>query len=394
VRGAGGADYLLGNAGSDLLVGGVGGDYLNGGRQATDPGTDGDDVVAGGPGDDVLDAGAGADRMSGASGRDWIRGGMGDDILVGGPGVDDLEGGFNPFDNDPDDIEELTDNDYINGGSEPDRVEGQQGSDRLVGGSGTDALHYFGTPGIAAIPDVDISFDNQPNDGPPGEGDNVAGDFERVIAQPAIDLRFNTDDATGPALRELTSLPFFSEGEEWRVVGLDPDDVSATITLLAPAVDPDAAEILSTTLTDGEFALAAHAGVDAEAIVNLRGGNPHHEVDINACERQGSPGEARSHEVAAHPALHAVSRRVRVLASYYRRPTAARASQLGGRLLRVSGAWAAVEPAGDATWSMEDSPEGTLVAVGSGRVAVESCVDGRRLSMSAGERRFVRSGDR
>jgi Ca2+-binding RTX toxin-like protein len=82
LRGAGGADELIGGAGRNVLIGGAGRDTLtgNGGR----------DRLRGGGLSDVLDGGAGVDTLLGHAGRDTLTGGEGNDRLIGGPGIDTL----------------------------------------------------------------------------------------------------------------------------------------------------------------------------------------------------------------------------------------------------------------------------------------------------------------
>jgi RTX calcium-binding nonapeptide repeat (4 copies) len=103
------------------------------------------------------------DEGTGSAGRDVIEGGSGNDALWGGPG-DDL----------------------ISGGEGDDELEAQRnfgmgpreetlGADALSGGPGTDALGYQ-----SRLDPLTVTLDDQPNDGAPGEGDNVASDVERV----------------------------------------------------------------------------------------------------------------------------------------------------------------------------------------------------------------------
>jgi RTX calcium-binding nonapeptide repeat (4 copies) len=55
-----------------------------------------------------------------------------------------------------------------------DELDGGPGADKLSGGPGRDAVSYEGAAG------VDVTLDNVPNDGAPGEGDNVLVDTEDV----------------------------------------------------------------------------------------------------------------------------------------------------------------------------------------------------------------------
>jgi len=71
IRGAGGADTLIGFKGSDVLKGDGGADVLVGNR-----------------GGDKLVGGKGNDTLLGGSGRDKLEGGRGNDTLTGGTGAD------------------------------------------------------------------------------------------------------------------------------------------------------------------------------------------------------------------------------------------------------------------------------------------------------------------
>lgn len=63
--------------------------------------------------------------------------------------------------------------DAVLGNAGDDELDGGPGADRLSGGPGRDAASYEG-------PSVDVALDNAPNDGVPGEGDNVLLDTEDV----------------------------------------------------------------------------------------------------------------------------------------------------------------------------------------------------------------------
>jgi Ca2+-binding RTX toxin-like protein len=118
----------------------------------------GTDVVFGMAGDDTLDTGGGVDNVRGDAGADTLAGGSGDDDLDGGPGADTLLGGEG--------------DDALDGGLEDER-----GSDSFSGGAGSDALSYANRTSPLVV-----SVDGQPNDGALGEGDNVAGDIESIVA--------------------------------------------------------------------------------------------------------------------------------------------------------------------------------------------------------------------
>jgi hemolysin type calcium-binding protein len=86
--------------------------------------------------------------LAGTPARDSMYGRAGDDILLGNAGDDELDGGA--------------------------------GADKLSGGPGRDAASYEG-------PAVDVALDNLPNDGVPGEGDNVLLDTEDAYGTDGAD---------------------------------------------------------------------------------------------------------------------------------------------------------------------------------------------------------------
>ena len=108
--GEGGADTLRGAAGADSLVGG-----------------DGDDNIAGEAGADTLFGGEGNDLLLGGAEAEVLFGEGGDDSLIGGAGSETLDGGVG--------------NDYIAAGGGADSLLGGDGSDTLAGGLGLDTLN-------------------------------------------------------------------------------------------------------------------------------------------------------------------------------------------------------------------------------------------------------------
>jgi Ca2+-binding RTX toxin-like protein len=207
VDGGAGADQLFGGAGSDTLDAGYDADLVSAGDGAdridagagndTVLGDDGGDVVAGGDGTDVLDGGAGndtldgqgaADTITGDDGNDTIEGGDGDDDLSGGTGADGLDGGAGADtlsgQDGSDTLHGAAGDDQLSGGGDADTLDGEQGADvldggegadRIAGGADSDSLSYE-----ADQRPVTVALDGQPNDGLPGEGDDVAGDVERI----------------------------------------------------------------------------------------------------------------------------------------------------------------------------------------------------------------------
>jgi Ca2+-binding RTX toxin-like protein len=126
-------------------------------------GGDGDDIAQGGEGDDYLVSSAGNDQHFGEGGNDDIMGGPGNDVEDGGPGDDRIG--------------------YSAGVSNDD----DQGADTLRGGDGTDKLLLDAHTG-----GMTISIDGQPNDGAPGEGDDVGADFEQIDGTTANDVFFGS----------------------------------------------------------------------------------------------------------------------------------------------------------------------------------------------------------
>ena len=102
----------------------------------------------------TLNGGSGGDLLIGSPSGDSISGGPGDDSMRGGAGDDFLAGGFGPFLETDADIED--------------------------GGTGIDTVSYLGhNPGAI------VTRDGKPNDGSPGEHDNVDSDIENVVGRVA-----------------------------------------------------------------------------------------------------------------------------------------------------------------------------------------------------------------
>jgi Ca2+-binding RTX toxin-like protein len=122
--------------------------------------------------------GAGPISLVGGSGPDKLRTSWSDDDLNGMGGNDDLESGSG--------------DDELNGGSEDDILTPGSGDDEINGGSGLDSVDYS-----TRIAPLDITIDNNKNDGSAGELDNVHLDVERVYGGSA------GDDITGSNNRDL-----------------------------------------------------------------------------------------------------------------------------------------------------------------------------------------------
>ena len=181
IQGGGGDDALAGGGGNDALDGGTsdaGSDTLDGGP--------GNDTGLGGPGDDGLLGGAGIDGLDGGGGADSLDGGADGDTLAGGAGIDSVRGGAG---NDQvrggapglvgadggDSLKGDEGNDNLIGDDGDDNLDGGTGADILGGGAGTDTADYQ-----FRLEDITVTLDGQPNDGTPGEGDNVGFDVENV----------------------------------------------------------------------------------------------------------------------------------------------------------------------------------------------------------------------
>jgi Ca2+-binding RTX toxin-like protein len=152
-------------------------------RVETGDGDDQVDVTAALPGAPALTVlvGDGNDEVSawnhsgpahfeGGAGNDKLDGGRGRDVLLGGPGNDELDG--------------REEGDELRGGEGDDSLRGDAGgapgADTIDGGPGRDRADGGWEPSLMEVqPFVTVSLDGQPNDGRPGEGDNVIG-IERI----------------------------------------------------------------------------------------------------------------------------------------------------------------------------------------------------------------------
>lgn len=124
--------------------------------------------IVGGSGNDTIIGSAFNDTLEGGAGADLIRGGDGNDYLIGGGGDDTLQG-----ENGNDRLLGSVGRDNLDGGAGNDTLIGAGGSDVLIGGAGRDmASHYYETRGVV------YSLDAKPNDGVPGENDDIRNDVE------------------------------------------------------------------------------------------------------------------------------------------------------------------------------------------------------------------------
>ena len=116
-------------------------------------GSNGNDTIVGGAGDDTITGGNGNDVISGMAGNDSLQGADGNDTVMGGDG-----------------------NDYLNGGTSAST--GPDGADVISGGAGYDTVLY-----ISRTDNISVNLnDNKPDDGAPGEGDNVETDVENILS--------------------------------------------------------------------------------------------------------------------------------------------------------------------------------------------------------------------
>lgn len=211
IRGGDGDDACNGSAGNDLVDGGADNDGVGGGiGNDSLRGGDGRDLMTGGPDDDTLDGGAGNDRFRGSSGRDIVTyasrtanvtadidgtsdelpddGEAGEEdfietdceILIGGAGNDSLTGTTTNDANDPDvDYANLIigngGNDTLNGLDANDTLDGGLGDDVFNGGAGRDVADYF-----SRTERLNLSIDNNDNDGAAGEADDIRSDIETI----------------------------------------------------------------------------------------------------------------------------------------------------------------------------------------------------------------------
>ncbi|MEA2272813.1 MAG: hypothetical protein QOI98_1521, partial [Solirubrobacteraceae bacterium] len=170
------ADQLRGGDGPDTVSGGGGDDNIIGDNPAGDPTAGaGSDTLDGGPGNDVVNGEGGGDVVKGGDGNDQVAGGDGNDVETGGDGNDNMESSNGDRNGD----------DSLDGGNGDDSLQGgtaSNGRDTMIGGTGTDTATFADrTNGVA------ISLDGQPNDGEPGEGDNVMQDVENATGGPGGD---------------------------------------------------------------------------------------------------------------------------------------------------------------------------------------------------------------
>jgi hypothetical protein len=193
VQGGAGDDEVLASRGTFLFAGGPGADRfeaigtqaatvvyddhtegvsvrLNGLADDGAPG-EGDNVLGmvtgmrGGSGDDSLVAGPAGSGLFGAGGNDTLVGSPERDTVSGGDGDDELSAGEG--------------NDYLDGGA---------GADFLSGGAGLDEVSYGGSEPLR------LSIGDGPNDGAPGEADDIREDVEGLTGGRGDDVLIGDED--------------------------------------------------------------------------------------------------------------------------------------------------------------------------------------------------------
>jgi hypothetical protein len=121
--------------------------------------------MRGGSGNDRLVAGPAGSGLFGAGGNDTLVGSPERDTLSGGDGDDELSAGDGT--------------DYLDGGA---------GRDVLGGGAGLDEVAYGGSEPLH------LSIGDGPNDGAPGEGDDIREDVEGLSGGDGDDLLIGDED--------------------------------------------------------------------------------------------------------------------------------------------------------------------------------------------------------
>jgi Ca2+-binding RTX toxin-like protein len=185
ISGGGGDDFLsYGQAGGPVVVtlDGVANDGTGGRTDNVDvesvSGSAGDDLLVGNDASNGLFGNSGRDRLVGdpgdGGGPDRLFGGTGDDLLEGRGGGDTLDGGDG--------------GDRLLGAAGGDTLDGGPGADALEGGADSDLLSYDERSG-----GVTVTLGGGADDGVAGEGDDAAGDIERVTGSSGDDTLVGTD---------------------------------------------------------------------------------------------------------------------------------------------------------------------------------------------------------
>jgi Ca2+-binding RTX toxin-like protein len=276
-------------------------------------GSAGNDTLQGKGGDDFLQGDAGADRHEGGSGTDTASyEGRFFGVTVDIDGIAD-DGELGEGDNILLDVENLTGGNasdkltgsllanFLSGGVGNDTLDGAGGNDTLLGFTGSDI--YIGGPGVDTVTYVNPAFapsttplsvniDGLPNDGAPGEGDNVNTDVENLIGNAGNDT----------FLGSAANNTFVGNGGNDTLVGLGGNDTldgGTGADDLSGGAGEDTAtyaprtNAVTVTLdgvaNDGETAEGDNARADIE---NILGGGGNDQLTGNAANNtlQGGPG--------------------------------------------------------------------------------------------------------
>ena len=216
-------------------------------------------TLIGNAGNDALSAGRGADSLDGGDGDDALSGGLSNDSLDGGPGTDtaDFSYSFDAVDVNLTsgasrivrghtgprrriETDGLRSIENVTGSSKNDRLIGDAGPNALLGGSGSDTLSGGGGPDLMAggagrdlasyasrSGGVAVLLDGQPNDGSPGEGDNVMPSTETVVGGRGRDTLIGNDRPNGLAGGGGNDLVIGLGGADRIVGGLGRDRIDA-----------------------------------------------------------------------------------------------------------------------------------------------------------------------
>jgi Ca2+-binding RTX toxin-like protein len=119
----------------------------------------------------TADGGSGDDQINTSGQADKIKGGLGNDTASGGSGDDELDGGAG--------------DDTLSGDDGRDQFFADSGADEYRGGHGSDFVLYSR---LITGPGVAVALDDIPNDGRPGENDNIRTDVEAVTGSAFDDV--------------------------------------------------------------------------------------------------------------------------------------------------------------------------------------------------------------
>ncbi|WP_169501822.1 calcium-binding protein [Kribbella catacumbae] len=154
----------------------------------------GNDLATGSDGQDLLDLGSGNDFADPRGGADVVVGGLGVDtvsyrnhranvtVSLDNKANDGIAGEGDDIRTDVENVVDGPGDDVIIGSAAANRFMASPGRDVYAGGAGIDTITYENEG-----QGVSISLDDRPNDGKPGEADNVRPDIENLIGTLAAD---------------------------------------------------------------------------------------------------------------------------------------------------------------------------------------------------------------